>query len=298
MQRDRYAQFPGFLFLSEKRGAAMQIVKKINTSAALALDSAGREVIVLGKGIGFPAVPYELTDLSRIERTFYDVDPKYLGMIAELPQPIVMASADIADAAEIELNCRLNPNLPFTLADHLAFAVERLKNGIDLTTPIAYDIRHLYPKEAGLGEQALEILQQQTGLALPASEAVSVAMHLINAEAESGDLHSLLMTIKIISEVEKIVEKNLGITLDKESYHYSRFAMHLRYLINRLASGTQTEERGAEMLRTLAREYPAIYLCAQQVARYFKGTWGWECNDEEVLYLMLHINRVQERSQE
>ena len=54
----------------------MKITKKINTSAALALDSTGREVVVLGKGIGFPPVPYELNDLSKIERTFYDVDPK------------------------------------------------------------------------------------------------------------------------------------------------------------------------------------------------------------------------------
>ena len=142
----------------------MRIIKKINTSAALALDSAGREIVVLGKGVGFPPVPYELTDISRVERTFYDIDPKYLSMIAELPQSIVLASADIADLAEIELNCRLNPNLPFTLADHLNFAVERLKSGIDLTNPIAYDIRHLYPKESALADQALEILKEQNGL--------------------------------------------------------------------------------------------------------------------------------------
>ena len=240
----------------------MRIIKKINTSAALALDSAGREVVVLGKGIGFPPVPYELEDISKVERTFYDVDPKYLGMIAELPQSIVLASADIADLAEIELNCRLNPNLPFTLAD-----------------------------------QALQILQEQTGLALPQEEAVNVAMHLINAEAESGDLQSVLMTMKILSDVEAIVERCLQIKLDKNSYHYSRFVMHLRYLINRLASDTQTEERGADMLRTLAREYPSIYLCAREVADYFDKTWHWRCNDEEVLYLMLHINRVQERNQ-
>lgn len=68
----------------------MQIIKKINTSAALALDKTGHEIVVMGKGIGFPPVPYELNDLSKIERTFYDVDPKYLSMIAELSQPIVM----------------------------------------------------------------------------------------------------------------------------------------------------------------------------------------------------------------
>ena len=84
-----------------------------------------------------------MDDLSKIERTFYDIDPKYLGMIADLPQPILLTSADIAEEAEIELDCQLNPNLPLTLADHLSFAVERLKSGISLTAPIAYDISHL-----------------------------------------------------------------------------------------------------------------------------------------------------------
>ena len=90
----------------------VKIIKKINNSAALALDSTGREIVVLGTWIGFPKVPYILDDLSKIERTFYDIDPKYLGMIADLPQPILLTGADIAEEAEIELDCQLNPNLP------------------------------------------------------------------------------------------------------------------------------------------------------------------------------------------
>ncbi len=271
----------------------MQIIKKINNSAVLALDSSGKEIVVLGKGIGFPKVPYELTDLSVIDRTFYDVDPKYLSMIAGLPQPILMASAEIAEQAEIELHCRLNPNLPFTLADHLNFAVERLKNGIDLTTPIAYDICHLYPREAELGGCALDILREVAGIALPENEAVNVAMHLINAEDGSGDMHALMESMQIIAEVGQIVEKQLDVRLDTGSYAYSRFATHLRYLIQRLRAGALPGEGGSAMLRTIAREYPDVYGCACKVAEYFKTSWNWTCSQEEILYLMLHINRVQ-----
>ena len=260
----------------------MWITKKINTSAVLALDSNGHEIIVLGKGIGFPTIPYELTDLSKIDRTFYDIDSKYLDMIAELPQPILMASASIVELAEIDLNCQLNSNLPLTLADHLSFAHQRLKNGIELTTPIAYDIRHLYPKEYQIGIQALEILKQQAGITLPEHESVSIAMHLINAEVECSNIHNLMVTLRILTEVEKIIEKCLSIQLDKESYQYSRFNMHLRYLIQRLYSDTQSKERGASMLQLLAQEYPDIYECTLKIQDYFKGTWNWICNDEEL----------------
>ena len=243
----------------------MKIIRQINNNAALALDGNGKELVVLGRGVGFPKMPYELTDLSRIERTFYDVNPKYFGMAADLPRPLVLACAEIAERAEIELDCALNPNLPFTLADHLNFAAE--------------------------------LLAREAGLKLPDSEVVNIALHLINAEAEAGDMHSMMMTLKALSDVDGIVEKQLAITLNKESFSYSRFSMHLRYLIQRLASGRQVEERISGMLAQMRRDYPQVYQCARAIADYFRATWNWQCNDEEIVYLMLHITRLQEKNE-
>lgn len=269
----------------------MKIIKQINNNAALALDGNGKELVVLGRGVGFPKMPYELTDLSRVEKTFYDVNPKYFGMAADLPRSLVLACAEIAEKAEVELDCVLNPNLPFTLADHLNFAAERLNKGIEVPTPLAYDVRHLYPRETELAEQARELLARTAGLELPQSEVVNIALHLINAEAEAGDMHSMMMTLKALSDVDAIVEKELDIQLNKES-----FSMHLRYLIQRLASGRQVEDRISGMLVQVKRECPRAYNCARSIAGYFQNTWNWQCNDEELLYLTLHIGRLQEKN--
>lgn len=94
---------------------------------ALAQDAKGREMIVFGKGIGFPAMPYELTDLSVVQRTFYDVDEKYFDLLRDVPQEIFLAADDIAENAREELNCPLNPNLTYVLADHLNFAIQRCR---------------------------------------------------------------------------------------------------------------------------------------------------------------------------
>lgn len=48
----------------------MEVYKKINNNVALARDAKGRELVVFGKGIGFVSMPYELTNLSCIQRTF------------------------------------------------------------------------------------------------------------------------------------------------------------------------------------------------------------------------------------
>ena len=275
----------------------MKVIKKINNSAVLALDSAGHEIVVLGKGIGFPKVPYELTDLSLIERTFYDVDEKYLAMIEELPREILLVSADIMEEAEMELDCSLNPNLPLTLADHLNFAASRMEQGIHLTTPIAYDISHLYPNEYRLGQLALTIMLEQTGIDLPESEAISIALHLINAESENGDMHDFIKMMNIIEEVDQIVETNLKFRMNKDGYNYNRFATHMRYLIQRLQANKQTVNVVNSMKRTLMREYPEVYRCAFKVTEYFKVKWGWQCNDDEMVYLMMHIHRVRSREE-
>ena len=273
----------------------MKVIKKLNNSAVLALDAAEREVVVLGKGIGFPPVPYELTDFSKIDRTFYDVDNKYLAMIADLPKELLLVSADIAEEAELELDCTLNPNLPLTLADHLNYAVQRTRDGIQLTTPIAYDIRHLYAKEYGIGRQALSMLREQLGETLPETEAVNVALHLINAETENSDMHDFIKMMNIIDEVDKIVEKSLNFRMNKDGYNYSRFAAHMRYLIQRLQTDTQERNVVNSMKRTLMREYPDVYRCAFKVTEYFKVRWGWQCTDDEMVYLIMHIHRVRSR---
>ena len=275
----------------------MQLIKQINNNAALALDGSGMEIVVLGKGIGFPAMPYELTDLSKIERSFYDVNPVFVDMIAGLPQEVLMASADIVEQAEINLDCELNPNLSFTLADHLNFALERIAKGIDLTTPLAYDVQHLYPQEYELGLLALDIVQDCTKVRLPDSEAVNVALHLINAEARVEHTDNVMQMLQIIADIDEIVEQQLHIKLDKQSYNYSRFSMHLRYLIQRLSSGKQTENIGDVMLYDIAREYPDIYLCAKKISEYLVKTRHWQCSKEEMTYLMLHINRLETRIQ-
>ncbi len=273
----------------------MKLLRKINNNAAVAQDKRGHEMVVLGRGVGFHPMPYELTDLSVVYRTFYDVDPQYYEMLSSLPEEALMAAADIAEQAEIALQAELNPNLPFTLADHIAFAQEREKQGIRLATPLHYDVQHLYPREYELGLQAMETVRLRTGTALPRAEAVNIALHIVNAELEGSDLSSTLAAVEVLDEVTVLVERELGIALDRESYNYARFAMHIQFLVRRLSSGKVMERGSGKMLSELSAEYPATYRCAQAVAKEIEQRHGWHCSSDEVLYLMLHIYRVQNR---
>ena len=145
----------------------MKLLRKINNNAAVAQDNRGREMVVLGRGVGFHPMPYELTDLSVVYRTFYDVDPQYYEILSNLPEDALLAAADITEQSEITLRTELNPNLPFTLADHIAFAQQREKQGIRMAAPLHYDVQHLYPREYELGLRALETVRLRTSSSLP-----------------------------------------------------------------------------------------------------------------------------------
>lgn len=274
----------------------MKIIKKINNNVALALDSAGTEVVVFGRGIGFPAIPYELTDLSKIQRTFYDIRSSYVEMTAALPEDLILLAADIVEIARCNLDCDLNPNLSFTLADHLNFAIERFQNGMELQTPLAYDIAHFYPVEIDLGRQALEIIRRRKGIVLPESEVTNIALHLINGEMENNDIHETLAVTKVIRDVTNLIEENLGITLDTTGFNYSRFIMHIRYLLRRMQEGTQESNGMSIAMRSLIVKYPKVYTCTMRVVKYFSRNYQWECTEDEILYLFMHINRLRERS--
>ncbi|WP_304470951.1 CAT RNA binding domain-containing protein, partial [uncultured Faecalibaculum sp.] len=53
----------------------MKAIRKINNNVAVCQDAGGSELIAFGKGIGFPAMPYEIENLDVIDRTFYDLNP-------------------------------------------------------------------------------------------------------------------------------------------------------------------------------------------------------------------------------
>ena len=99
----------------------MKVIKKINNNVALCLDGNQRELIAFGKGIGFKPIPYELTDLSVIERTYYGISPEYQGLLKEIPKEIFDVSGMLVDLAANSIDADFNRNLVITLADHINF---------------------------------------------------------------------------------------------------------------------------------------------------------------------------------
>ena len=113
----------------------MKAIQRINHNAAICEDGAGRQLIALGRGIGFGEMPHEV-DLDVVTRTFYGIDSKYLAFIDEVDPEVLEFSAQLADIATGQLSYELSPNLPITLADHIQFAIKRAREHMVVSLPL------------------------------------------------------------------------------------------------------------------------------------------------------------------
>ena len=270
----------------------MRVVKKINNNVAICIDNNDNELIAFAKGIGFPKVPYELKDLSEISMTFYRIDRSFYNLIAEIPEDIFHVSALIVEKAKSELNCSLNPNLVVSLADHINFAIIRLKKYKVMKMLFSYDIENLYPKETQIGRFALKIIEEKLGYYFPECEVTNIAMHFINAEEETDNEVEGIDVELLINGVIQKIEDFFSITIDKKSFKYNRFVMHLRYFIRRVQEKKQLCDENEEIINVMKEKEIKIYECSKIIGKYIDRKLNSQTTDDELLYLMIHIKRI------
>lgn len=275
----------------------MRLTKKINNNVALGVAGSGVNVVVFGKGVGFHRMPYELNSNDDIRRVFYDVSAGAASALISVDDNVLLASSDIVDLAKMELESKLNPNLALTLADHLQFAIERVKEGIQFTNPLASEVSFVYPAELRVARTGVAMVNKRIPTAnLPEEESYAVALHLVNGEVGgAGDKSTIDLvekSAKILTKVTQIIEESTGKKIDHESYAYGRFVAHFRYLIARLQENKEESSRNSSLFQQAAADFPEVYLCVTKISAFLRAEYGWTCSNEELLYLMMHVNRL------
>lgn len=263
----------------------MKVVKNINNNVSLCLDSKGREVVVFGKGIGFTKPPYEIP-LEKVQRTFYDLNSNYLTVIAQIPEEIIALSSDIVDYANRSLNYQYSNNIVFTLADHIQFAIKRKKENMHIKLPLLYEVRQLYPTEMEIGTYAVKMIEKRLRVKLPDEEAASITLHLIDYRTKSISASS--GEKNLIEKSTKLIESHFHISIDRNGFNYSRFVTHMHYLMDRANKDESISSENEKLFLTLKKEYPESYQCALEINQLMDVL----LSNEELLYLILHINRL------
>lgn len=269
----------------------MRVIKNINNNVSVCLDSTNTEVVVFGKGVGFTKPPYEI-ELSKIERTYYDVDETYLRMIKDLSPQIIEIATQIVDVARMKPENSVNSNTVFTLADHLQFAVKRTQEHMNVKLPLLHDIEYLFQIEMEIGKRAVQLIKERLNVLLPPEEAGYVALHLINAQKMSQGRACQNMDEKMIEVITAMIEADFELTIDRRNFNYSRFVSHMHYLLKRGKINEQINSENKQLYQTIQATYPKVRDCSIKICKYLERELNCQLSEEECLYLMLHINRL------
>lgn len=271
----------------------MRVEKKINNNVAVCTDGNGQELIALGRGIGFPKTPYELTDLSKIDMTFYRVSSQTVQMLTTISEDVIMVSSKIVQLAQTKLQNQFSTNVVFSLADHISFAIERIKKNEIFDFSLSYDIQHLYPKEYDVGLKALQYVKEDLKIIFPKAEATAIAMHFINAREVSFQNISKSNTDNTLNLIIGTIEDQFNIKIDKKSFAFNRFKIHLQYFLKRIESNKQIhDEISVQLIQDMMENNYQIFKCGKEIVAQLNEKYRTEITDDEMFYLMIYIQRI------
>ena len=276
----------------------MKIVKVINNNIVSTCDEDGREIVVMGRGIGFKAREGSVIDQEKIEKVFrldsQNTMDRFKEMLVNLPMEHVQISAEIISYAKSVLNRPINPNVYITLTAHINSALERFKQKMMFSNPLIREVKAFYNEEYLIGEYAIAMIERDLGVKLSVDEAASIALHIVNAEYD-GPMGDTIKITNLIQQVLEVVKEYFQVELDKQSLYYERFITHLRFLAQRVFTGERMELDNLEFQEMIDRMYPEEYACSQKVKALIQREYGHEVTEEELAYLTLHIRRIRSR---
>ena len=250
----------------------------------------------MGCGLGFKKKIGEEIDSDKIEKVYYLEDAnstnKLVSLLSEIPLEVIQACNEIISYAKYSLGKKINDNIYISLTDHINFALERAKQGVDFKNALIWEIKRFYNHEFLIGKEALQIIKKKLNVELPEDEAASIALHIVNAELNSSNMDETLDITKIIQNTLNIVKYHYNLELDEYSLHYERFITHLKFFAQRMFSGKEIEDEDTNLCEIMKVKYKMAYDCVEKIEKYIEKEYDHKLTEDEKMYLAVHINRI------
>ena len=217
-----------------------RIAKVLNHNSFIGIENGRKkEFLVMGKGIAFGKKVTQTVEADSGTRVYSLEELTERGdareIIRSVPPECLELAGEVLDRAEAEFG-ELDRSILFPMADHIAFAVRRIRNNEQISNPLTEDIRVLFHKEFQVAQCMEELLQERFQLQIDEHEVGYIALHI----------HSAIMDVKVsqamqmarsVRECISLVEKETGKKIDVMSLSYNRLMNHVRYMVARAVSG-------------------------------------------------------------
>ena len=277
----------------------MKIKKIINNNTAV-VAKGGHESIVFSTGVAFKKKKGDMISNEEIEKIYVLDSTERLEhfsyLLSKTDDEVVVLINNIVEHAEKVLDCKMNGYLYLTLLDHISFAYERIKKGQLVVNPLKWEVKKFYPKYYDIGMDAVKEMDKTFQTEFPEDEAISIALHLINAQEEKTYLNEKIDEIETLTDILNIIKYHFNIVFDEESVNYIRLVTHLQFFVSRLKDNKMYEENDTlGLYEQVKSAYRSSYEAVIKIKEYVLSKYRYELSKSEMTYLMIHINRLIER---
>ncbi len=269
-----------------------RIKKALNNNTVIAIgEKDNREYLLIGKGIGFGKkvsqrieAPKECTIYSLYEHTergnamdlVKGIDPVFL----EIAEQVLKESERVFG--------KIDWSILFPMADHIAFAVKRIRSSEQISNPLTGDIRALFHMEYNTAECIRPILAERLGVEIDEHEVGYIALH-IHSAIENENVALSMQIAGSVRECIRLVEEKTGKKIDVNSLSYNRLMNHVRYMAARAAKG---EKLKVDMNDYMSEQFPDAFRLASVVCGHLEKYMKRQMDEVEIGYLAMHIQRV------
>lgn len=278
-------------------GNKFTIERTFNNNVVLVKESlTDAEIILLGKGIGFSKKPGDQLDSAdnRIEKKFRLEDQnhikQYRSLLNQVDESVIGLSEEIIAFVAKELNPQLNEHVHVALPDHIQFAIQRLRNGMEIVNPFLFEIQTLYPKEFALAKRASQMIEERFSIEIPESETGFLTLH-IHSAVNASPVASTVRFTNLIKELVELVEQQISVQLKKDSVEYARLITHLRFAIERIRQGKVIVN---PLLDRIKQTCGNSYFLAESLANLITERLEVVVPEDEVGYIAMHLYRLTE----
>ena len=138
----------------------LKIIKIFNNNSIAALSDELGDIILTGSGIGFQKKIGDLVDESRIEKTYIfkeKVEKRIRRGINDIEPIYYEITSLLVSKATEQLNTQFYGEIFLAISDHIAFAIKRKKEKIDLNNLAPEEeLKYEIAKELGLLDKVME----------------------------------------------------------------------------------------------------------------------------------------------
>lgn len=275
----------------------MRITKILNSSVVLVENYQGEELILLAKGIGYNHKIGDNVENVDVEKIFVPQSKmsvlEYANELAQIDEKVIDIANQIVSLAKKELSIEFSAYLTVALIDHIEFSLERFRNGVKVQNKLVFEVERMYPKEFIIGQKALEIINLEFNTEFTIEEAGNIAFHIVNATKKEEDLSVTYKIVEFVKDILNIIRYSFKEDIQINHFNYSRLLVHLEFFAKRVINKEPMEDSNFEIADSIIKKFPTEYACACKIKDYVYANYGMKLHEEELVYLTIHIKKVQ-----